>query len=75
MRNYLTVCALLLSASGCFAAASKDVPSWVQEVSSTSLPPYSGKVPAAVLIEEQRVTMDSLVLQLQLTQPDRLRRW
>jgi hypothetical protein len=62
MRNCLTVFALLLLASGCFAAASKDVPSWVQEVNSTSLPPYSGKVPAAVLLEEQRVTVDNLGL-------------
>ena len=62
MRNCLNICALLLFASGCFAAASKDVPSWVREVSSRSLPPYSGKVPAAVLLEERRVTVDSLGL-------------
>ena len=57
MRNHL--CLSFLLACSSFAAGSKDAPSWVQEVSSRNLPTYSGKVPAAVLLEEQRVSMDS----------------
>lgn len=62
MRRCLHIGVFLLFASGGFAATSKDVPSWVQEVSSRSLPPYSGKVPAAVLLEEQHVSVDNLGL-------------
>lgn len=40
------------------AATPKEAPSWVQEVSTRKLPVYPGKVPAAVLLEEQRVTVD-----------------
>ena len=41
-----------------WGAASKDVPSWVEEVSTRKLPAYPGKVAAAVLLDEQHVTMD-----------------
>jgi hypothetical protein len=59
MRNCLLISSLFLLACSSFAAGARDVPSWVQEVSSRTLPVYSGKVPAAVLLEEQRVSMDS----------------
>jgi hypothetical protein len=36
----------------------KEAPSWVSEVATRSLPAYSGKVPAAVLLNEQKVTID-----------------
>ena len=55
MRKVLT---LLLSAAALCGAASKDVPSWVMEVSSQAAPSYPGKVPAAVLLDEQHVTVD-----------------
>jgi transglutaminase-like putative cysteine protease len=38
---------------------SKDVPSWVEELSTRKLPAYSGKVPAAVLLDDQHVTLDA----------------
>jgi hypothetical protein len=41
-----------------FAGAAKDVPSWVQEVSSRATRAYPGKVPAAVLLSEEHVTVD-----------------
>jgi hypothetical protein len=37
----------------------KEAPSWVTEVATRQLPAYSGKVPAAVLLNEQKVTLDS----------------
>ncbi|HEX4808236.1 MAG TPA: DUF3857 domain-containing protein [Bryobacteraceae bacterium] len=39
--------------------ASTGVPSWVQEVASRSVPKYEGKVPAAVLLDEQHVTVEA----------------
>ena len=36
----------------------KETPSWVTEVATRPLPPYSGKVPVAVLLDEQKVTID-----------------
>jgi hypothetical protein len=62
MRNCLWTCAFFFAATLSFATTSKDVPSWVQEVSSRNLPAYNGKVPAAVLLEEQRVSVDGLGL-------------
>jgi len=59
MRLCLYLGVFLLFVSGGFAKASKDIPSWVQEVSSRALPAYSGKVPAAILLEEQQVSVDS----------------
>lgn len=41
------------------ASAPKEAPSWVQEVSTRATPAYSGNVPAAVLLEEQHVTVDA----------------
>ncbi len=40
------------------ASSSKDFPSWVVEVSTRKMPAYAGKVPAAVLLDEQHVTVD-----------------
>ena len=62
MRNCLSICALFFLSSVSFGAPAKEVPSWVGEVSSRSLPPYSGKIPAAVLVQERRVSVDSLGL-------------
>ena len=36
----------------------KEAPSWVTEVATRATPAYSGKVPAAVLLDEQKVTVD-----------------
>ena len=55
----LKIVALLFGAAVLYGASSKDVPPWVTEVSSRAVPPYPGKVPAAVLLEEQRVTVDA----------------
>jgi transglutaminase-like putative cysteine protease len=53
------VLVFLAFASGAIAGPSKDVPSWVQEISSRSTPPYIGKVPAAILLSEEHVTVDA----------------
>ncbi len=37
----------------------KEAPSWVTEVATRATPTYSGRVPAAVLLYEQKVTVDS----------------
>jgi Domain of Unknown Function with PDB structure (DUF3857)/Transglutaminase-like superfamily len=41
------------------ASQQKDVPSWVQEVSSRTMPAYPGKTPAAVLLNEERAVVDA----------------
>lgn len=58
MRLPLLAAAALLAPS-LWGFSSKDVPSWVEELSTRKLPTYSGKVPAAVLLNEQHVTFDS----------------
>ncbi len=58
MRKLSLLSAALLSCS-LYASAPKDVPSWVSEVTSRSAPAYPGKVPAAVLLDEQHVTFDA----------------
>jgi hypothetical protein len=40
------------------AVPNKDFPSWVKEVASRTTPAYSGRVPAAVLLQEQHVTVE-----------------
>jgi Domain of Unknown Function with PDB structure (DUF3857) len=40
------------------AAPNKDFPSWVKEVASRTTPVYNGRVPAAVLLQEQHVTVE-----------------
>ena len=37
----------------------KDVPSWVAEVATRALPVYAGTVPAAVLLDDEKVTVES----------------
>src|SRR5437879_11108853 len=61
MRFKIGLLALCVSA-GYGATPPKDAPSWVTEAASKTLPAYSGKVPAAVLLEEQRVSVDNLGL-------------
>lgn len=41
------------------ASQPKDVPSWVQEVGSQALPAVPAKAPAAVLLDEEHVTVDA----------------
>ncbi len=53
-----SILAALLLAPAVWGSANKDVPSWVEEVSTRKLPAYPGKVHAAVLLDEQRVTLD-----------------
>lgn len=58
----LSVCvvvSLFLHVTNSLAAPAKAVPSWVAEASSTALPAYTGTTPAAVLLQEQRVDVDS----------------
>jgi hypothetical protein len=52
------IASLVLFAPSPWGAASKDVPSWVEEISTRKLPAYNGRVPAAVLLYDQHVTMD-----------------
>ena len=54
-----SIAALFLFAPALWGSMAKDVPSWVEEVATRKLPAYSGRVPAAVLLDDQRVTMDS----------------
>lgn len=50
----------IAAASVCFAASKEqEAPSWVTEAASRTLPAFSGKVPAAVLLNEQRATVDA----------------
>lgn len=56
-RQYLLFILALVCAFA-VRADTKDVPDWVKEVSSRELPSYSGRVPAAVVLEERRVTVD-----------------
>ena len=55
----LAITAILFCACSGYAVASKEAPSWVTEAASKTLPNYPGKVPAAVLLEEQRVNVDN----------------
>ena len=50
-------CILFCFPLACIAGT--DVPSWVQEVASRPVPKYDAKVPIAVLLDEERVTVDS----------------
>src|ERR1700722_13608920 len=53
-----SILAVLSLSPALWGFASKEVPSWVEEVSTRQLPAYPGKVPAAVLLYYQHVTMD-----------------
>jgi Domain of Unknown Function with PDB structure (DUF3857)/Transglutaminase-like superfamily len=55
MRTVLYLAAFLLFSWSSFAGAAKQAPSWVEEAASVTLPNYNGTVPAAVLLEDQRV--------------------
>ncbi len=57
---YIVIAALPLAPAlwGAGFANNKDIPDWVEEISSRKLPVYPGKVPAAVLLNEQHVTLD-----------------
>ena len=50
----LLICAALVS---CVRAAD-DAPAWLREFSTTHLPAYESKVPAAVLLNEENVAVD-----------------
>lgn len=62
MRNLVSgVAAIALTVwPGVAKPKEKPAPSWVSEIATRPLPTYSGRVPAAVLFEEERVTVDSL---------------
>ena len=57
----LAVVAIFLAAActGWAASKEKEAPSWVTEVATRQLPAYSGRVPATVLLNEQRATVDT----------------
>jgi hypothetical protein len=59
MKKRAFFAALLLTGSAFAASKDKETPSWVSEVATRAIPAYSGKVPAAVLLNEQKVTVDS----------------
>jgi hypothetical protein len=59
MKKIALATALVIASNSVFAASKeKEAPSWVSEVATRALPTYSGKVPAAVLLDEQKVTVD-----------------
>src|SRR6185437_4612945 len=51
---------LILALPGVTKPKGKEAPSWVTEIATRPLPAYPGRVPAAVLFEERKVTVDSL---------------
>jgi transglutaminase-like putative cysteine protease len=58
--NKIALVSAVLAGQLAFAASKdKEAPSWVSEVATRTTPVYSGKVPAAVLLDEQKVTVDS----------------
>jgi hypothetical protein len=58
MRLATSILAVIAVSPALFGFAAKDVPSWVEEASTRKLPAYPGKVPAAVLLDDQHVTLD-----------------
>jgi hypothetical protein len=58
-RFVASVAATFLCGSAICGTQVKDTPSWVQEVSSRAVPSYPGKVPAAILLSERHVSVDS----------------
>jgi hypothetical protein len=58
MRRASSILAVFVMSPLLWGFANKDLPSWVEEAASRKLPAYPGKVPAAVLLDEQHVTFD-----------------
>lgn len=69
MRRPIFVSAIILAAvsTGFAKPKDKEAPSWVAEVATRATPAYSGRVPAAVLFNEQKVTVDSLGMMSTIT--------
>jgi hypothetical protein len=59
MKKIMFAAALVIVSPVFASSKEKEAPSWVNEVATRALPVYSGKVPAAVLLDEQKVTVDS----------------
>ena len=59
MTKLVFATAVLAAQIGFCSSKDKEAPSWVTEVATKALPAYSGKVPAAVLLNEQKVTIDA----------------
>jgi hypothetical protein len=57
-RRHFAVAAIFCCVYAAYGAAPKSAPSWVEEAASKVLPDYGGKTPAAVLLDEQRVSVD-----------------
>ncbi len=57
MFRVAACCGLLLIAGTIYAA--EPAPGWLQEISGRSIPNYPGRVPAAVLLNEEHVTVDA----------------
>lgn len=62
VRKFVFISLVILAAvpAGFAKSKEKEAPSWVTEVATRATPAYSGRVPAAVLLYEQKVTVDSL---------------
>lgn len=62
MRNLIFAIAVAAAAAcaGWSKTKEKAAPSWVTETATRATPVYSGRVPAAVLLNEQKVTIDAL---------------
>lgn len=62
MRKLISAFVAIASAvsPGLAKPKQKEAPSWVTEIATRALPTYPGRVPAAVLFEEERVTVDPL---------------
>lgn len=61
MRTFILAAVVLYAAPFAFSKPKeKPAPSWVTESATRATPVYSGRVPAAVLLNEQKVTIDPL---------------
>lgn len=56
MKPFILFAIALFTASLCVAG--EDAPSWVKEAASMAAPKYESKVPAVVLLSEQRISID-----------------
>lgn len=64
MGKFVIVLGAILIAArpGVTKPKEREAPSWVTEIATRSLPVYSGRVPAVVLFEERKVTVDSAAM-------------
>ena len=58
---------LTFAAFGVAKPKEREAPSWVTETATRAVPAYPGRVPAVVLLNEQKVTVDSTGMMTSVT--------